>query len=118
MFKSDDIVSLEVWWEIIKEVYSSISQHKLRSLLTGFGITWGMLILIILLGAGNGFRSGILNMFSGYASNSIWVTGHWTSEASAEVVQSGTNIKFNEDIIEKLKKRFPQIRLISSEINL
>ncbi|GHS95673.1 ABC transporter ATP-binding protein [Synergistales bacterium] len=104
--------------EIIKEVYASIIQHKMRSLLTGFGIAWGMFILIVLLGAGNGFRSGMLNMFSGYASNSIWATGYWISEASPGGMQEGARIKFNEDIIKKLKKRFTQIKFISPEIPL
>ena len=48
--------------EILKEILSSISQHKARSILTGFGIAWGMFILILLLGAGNGFRQGMLSL--------------------------------------------------------
>jgi putative ABC transport system permease protein len=104
--------------EILKEVLLSILQHRLRSFLTGISITWGMFILIILLGAGNGFRSGILNIFSGYASNSLWVTGHIVSESSIEGLQTGTNIYFTKDVIAKMKNRFPQIKLISTEINL
>jgi putative ABC transport system permease protein len=104
--------------ELIKEVYASVIQHKMRSILTGFGIAWGMFILIVLLGAGNGFRSGVLNMFSGYASNSIWVTGHQVSEASIGGLQAGARIKFNEYILRKLRKRFVQIKFISSEISL
>lgn len=103
--------------EILKEVYSSISRHKMRSLLTGFGIAWGIFILIVLLGAGNGFRSGILTIFSSYASNSIWVTGNWVSETSSKGMQIGSNIRFDDDLISKLKCRFPQIKQISSEYN-
>ncbi len=101
--------------EVLQEVYASIKEHKARSILTGFGVAWGMFILIVLLGAGNGFRSGILNMFSGYASNSIWVTGQWVSNTTAGGVQSGSRIKFNEEIITKLKNRFREIKYISLE---
>lgn len=104
--------------EILKEVYSSISRHKMRTLLTGFGTAWGIFILIVLLGAGNGFRSGILMIFSSYASNSIWVSGQWTSQASVSGIQSGSKVKFNRSIIAKLKNRFSQINYISSEIKL
>lgn len=104
--------------EILKEVYSSISRHKMRSLLTGFGIAWGIFILIILLGAGNGFRAGVLNMFKDYASNSIWVTGQWVSQARIGGVQTGSRVKFNNSIISQIKNKFPQILTISSEINL
>lgn len=102
--------------EILREVFSSISQHKSRSLLTGFGVAWGIFLLIILLGAGQGFRSGVLKMFSGYASNSFWVTGYWTTKATLNGLQERTRISFNEETLEKLKKKFPQIDLISSEI--
>lgn len=102
--------------ELFKETYLSIIQHKMRSILTGFGITWGMFILIVLLGAGNGFRTGTLNAFAGYASNSMWITGYSVSDAIPGGIPSGTRIKFNDDIIEKLKKRFKEIQYISPEV--
>jgi len=101
--------------EVLQEVIASIKKHKARSILTGFGVAWGIFILIVLLGAGNGFRAGILNMFSGYASNSIWVTGLWVSNATVGGVQTGSRIKFNDDVITKLKNRFQQIKYISLE---
>jgi putative ABC transport system permease protein len=104
--------------EILKEVYSSISQHKVRSFLTGFGIAWGIFILIVLLAAGNGFRTGMLAMFGGYASNSIWVSGQWVSQAKVGGVPSGTRVYFDESITYKLKKQFRQIQTISSETSL
>lgn len=104
--------------DILMEVYASILQHKVRSFLTGFGIAWGIFILIVLLAAGNGFRSGMLAMFGGYASNSIWVTGQWVSQAKIGGTPSGTRVHFNESITNKLKKRFRQIQTISSETNL
>jgi putative ABC transport system permease protein len=104
--------------EVLQEVIASIKVHKARSILTGFGIAWGIFILIVLLGAGNGFRTGMLAMFSGYASNSIWVTGQHTSRATIGGMQSGSRVRFNESIVEKLKKRFPQIQAISQERSL
>ncbi len=104
--------------EILKEILASIKSHKIRFLLTGFGIAWGMFILIVLLGAGNGFRTGVLNLFQGYASNSIWLSGQRVSVASIGGLQVGSKVKFDELITIKLKNRFPQIKQISSEIKL
>lgn len=104
--------------EIIHEVYSSIAEHKLRSLLTGFGVAWGMCILIVLLGAGNGFKSGILTIFSSYASNSIWVTGNRTSKTSTTGLQLGVEVKFSDHLLAKTQNVFPQIKLITEEISL
>jgi hypothetical protein len=96
--------------EVLREIIISIKEHKARSILTGFGIAWGMFILIVLLGAGNGFRNGMLAMFSGYASNSIWVTGQWVSQASIGGIQSGSRVRFNESIAEKLQKRWSWLK--------
>jgi len=104
--------------EQFHEVYSSVKQHRLRSILTGFSITWGIFILIVLLGAGNGFRSGMLNMFSDYASNSIWVTGSRVSRATTGGLQTGAQVLFDEDLLNRLKKRFVEIQQIASEVSL
>lgn len=84
--------------EVFKETYESINTHKVRALLTGFGIAWGMFILIVLLGVSNGVRSGILSMFEGYAANSIRVLGQKISQASVGGIQSGSRVKFDESI--------------------
>ena len=104
--------------ELLHEVYSSLKQHKVRSILTGFSITWGIFILIVLLGAGNGFRNGLLNTFSGYASNSIWVTGSRVSRATNDGLQAGAQVRFNDDLLNRLKKRFIEIQQIASEVSL
>ena len=100
------------------EVYSSLKQHKVRSVLTGFSITWGIFILIVLLGAGNGFRDGMLSMFSGYASNSIWVTGSRVSKATTSGLQTGAQVRFDDDLLNHLKNRFVEIQQIASEVSL
>ena len=104
--------------EQLHEVYSSLKQHKVRSALTGFSITWGIFILIVLLGAGNGFRDGLLSMFSGYASNSIWVTGGRVSKASTGGLQTGAQVRFDDELLYHLQHRFVEIQQIASEVSL
>ncbi len=44
--------------DIFDQVYQSITANKLRSFLTMFGIAWGVASLLLLIGLGEGFRSG------------------------------------------------------------
>ena len=90
----------------------------MRSFLTGFSVSWGIFILILLLGAGNGFRAGILNVFSGYASNSIWVTGARTTKPGKASMQAGSQVLFDDDLLNKLKRHFQEIQFIASESGL
>ena len=102
--------------EVLKEVFLSIKQHKARSILTGFGVAWAMFILIILLGGGNGFRSGVLGLFSSYAKNSIWVTGFWTKQATLNGLPQDVRVTFRYDLIEKIRHKFREIEKFSPEI--
>ena len=90
----------------------------MRSFLTGFSVSWGIFILILLLGAGNGFRAGMLNVFRGYASNSIWVTGARTTKPGKGSMQTGSQVLFDDDLLKKLKKHFQEIQFIASESGL
>src|ERR1700723_3391159 len=45
-------------FNIIAQVFASITANKLRSFLTMFGIAWGVASLLLLVGLGEGFRSG------------------------------------------------------------
>lgn len=64
-----------------QEIWVAIARNKLRSVLTGFGVFGGIFILVILIGVGNGFETGIMENFEGFASNSCFFFNGRTSEA-------------------------------------
>lgn len=54
------------------EIWVTITRNKTRSLLTGFGVFWGILMLVILLGSGTGFKNGVWKNVNGFATNSAF----------------------------------------------
>ena len=60
---------IDIW----QEIYSTIKRNKLRTFLTGFAVAWGIFMLIVLLGAGNGVIHTFEQSASGRAMNSIQI---------------------------------------------
>jgi len=83
----------EVWIEIIE----TINSNRLRTFLTAFSVAWGIFILIILLGSGQGLSNGAKKQFESDAVNAIWINGGVTTK-SFDGFQPGREIKLtNED---------------------
>lgn len=85
-----------------QEIFGTISKNKLRTILTAFSVAWGIFILIILLGAGQGLRNGAQEQFARDAVNSIEFWGGTTS-MPFEGYKTGRNIQFNNDDYYELK---------------
>ena len=66
--------------ELLKEIAQTARRNKLRTALTGFAVAWGIFMLIVLLGAGNGLINGQLNQSARFLSNSMVVFGGRTSK--------------------------------------
>lgn len=62
------------------EIWVTITRNKTRSLLTCFGVFWGILMLVILLGTGTGFKNAIFKNVDGFATNSLFFFTDRTSE--------------------------------------
>ena len=86
-------------FDIIQEIYGTISRNKLRTCLTGFAVAWGIFMLIVLLGAGN----GILNAFEGQSNNlALNSMQIWPGRTSKPYkgLKEGRNIKLTEKELE------------------
>ncbi len=62
-----------------QEIYFSLKNNKLRTFLTMIGVGWGMFLYVVLLGAAKGMENGFNKMFSGFATNSIFLWAQNTS---------------------------------------
>jgi putative ABC transport system permease protein len=59
--------------DILQEIWSGLKHNKLRTILTGLSVSWGIFILIVLLGAGNGLKNGVTSNFSQRATNTVQI---------------------------------------------
>ena len=63
-----------------REIFMALGRNKLRTFLTGFAISWGIFILIVLLAAGNGIMNGVSAEFDDQSKNSYMIYGLETSK--------------------------------------
>ena len=81
--------------ELFYEIAGNLRNNKLRTVLTGFAVSWGIFLLICLLGAGNGLMNSFMGSVADYISQSITVRGRWTSKPYAGY-QEGREIQLDE----------------------
>ena len=92
--------------DLIQEIYGTIMRNKLHTILTGFSVAWGIFMLIVLLGAGN----GLIHAFEGQSSrmkmNSIKIYPGYTSKPF-KGLQEGRRLSLDESDRQLTAKAFP-----------
>ena len=81
--------------DIFTEIWESVRRNKLRTALTGFAVSWGIFMLIVLLGAGNGLMNSFMQGGGSFATNSVSVGGGWTSKPY-DGLKQGRRIKLDD----------------------
>ena len=99
----------------IKEIWSTIRKNKLRTFLTGFSVSWGIFLLIILLASGNGLKHGMTDNFWHMSSNMVKIWPGYTS-ISYKGYKKGRKIILKVDDIENIKKDHPEVALYGAEL--
>lgn len=56
-----------------REILDTLTRNKSRSLLTGFGVFWGVFMLVVLIGGGRGLKELLERNFEGFANNAAFV---------------------------------------------
>lgn len=99
-----------------QEIFATIRKNKLRTFLTMLGVFWGIFMLVIMLGSGNGLRNGILRDFSGTATNSFFM---WTQQTNKAYkgMKPGRQFFFNMMDAEALKQ-LPELDVVSPMMQL
>ena len=105
------LFEIDTW----NEIWLSLKKNKLRTFLTGFGVSWGILMLIFMLGAGNGLRNGVTGNFGDFATNSFFV---WTQATTIPYkgFPRGRQFSFVTEDIQAIKDQVPEIDIVAPKL--
>lgn len=95
-----------------REIADSLVRNRSRSLLTGFGIFWGLFMLLFLIGGGAGLKEMLMNNFEGFATNSVFLVSSNTTKAYRGFKE---NRYWSLDLrdIDRLKNMIPELDVVS-----
>ena len=93
--------------DIITEIWQTARRNKLRTTLTGFAVAWGIFMIIVLLGAGNGLINANLKQSERFLSSSMVVFGGWTSKPY-QGLKEGRDIRLHESDMAITEREFSE----------
>lgn len=94
-----------------QEVWVTITRNKRRSLLTAFGVFWGIFMLVIMLGTGGGLATGIYSQVRGVTENSLMLFTSFTTKPY-QGFRKGRYWTMRESDMAALKEHVPGIKMI------
>jgi putative ABC transport system permease protein len=94
------------------EILEALTANTFRTLMTAFGVFWGIFILVVLLAASNGLENGIRKGFDGIATNTMFMWTQTTSKAYKGLPKT-RRYDFRNSDVDALKQKFPDLLYVS-----
>ena len=95
-----------------REILDTLTRNKSRSFLTGFGVFWGVFMLVALIGGGQGMKELLSQNFEGFATNSAMVWAQPTTKAY-KGFRKGRMWNMEYKDVARLKSRIPELDVVS-----
>lgn len=95
-----------------REILDTLTRNKSRSFLTGFGVFWGVFMLVALMGGGNGLKELLEKNFEGFAKNTVIIWSQQTSKAY-KGFRKGRWWSMDYKDISRLKQRVPELDVVA-----
>lgn len=94
----------------------TLTRNKSRSLLTGFGVFWGVFMLVVLLGGGQGLKELLSNNFQGFATNSALVFAQPTTKPY-DGFRKGRQWNMVYQDVERLRAQVPELDVVTPMVS-
>ena len=95
-----------------REILDTLTRNKSRSLLTGFGVFWGVFMLVALIGGGNGLKEMLNKNFDGFAQNTVMIWAQQTTKPY-KGFRKGRWWSMDYKDIERLHQRVPELNVVA-----
>ncbi len=99
-----------------KETLDSLTRNRRRTILTGFGVFWGLFMMLFMMGGGQGLKALLQENFGGFASNTIILISSNTSRPYKGLPE-GRYWEFTRTDIDRLKQMIPELDVVSPMIS-
>ena len=103
--------------DTFREILDSILRNRSRSLLTGFGVFWGVFMLMILTGGGQGLKDLLVQNFEGFAQNTCIVATSTTTKPY-KGFKKGRSWNLEYADVDRLKSMIPELETVSPSVSL
>ena len=110
---------MKKWFDTdtFREILDSILRNKSRSLLTGFGVFWGVFMLMLLTGGGQGFKELLVQNFEGFAQNTCIIATDRTTKPYRGFEKGRTwNLDYGD--VDRLKNMVPELETVTPSVSL
>lgn len=99
-----------------KEVMDTLLRNRSRTLLTGFGVFWGLMMLLVMLGGGQGLKSMLSSNFEGFATNTVILYGGSTTKPW-KGMKEGRRWRFKLSDVERLRLLVPELDVVTPTVS-
>ena len=103
--------------DTFREILDSITRNRSRSILTGFGVFWGIFMLMLLVGGGQGLKDLLMQNFEGFAQNTcIIATSSTTKPYKGFKKGRSWNLEYAD--VDRLKTLVPELETVTPSVSL
>ena len=95
-----------------REILDTLTRNKSRSFLTGFGVFWGVFMLVALMGGGQGLKEMLNKNFDGFATNTVMVWAQPTTKPY-KGFRKGRWWAMEYKDIDRLRQRVPELEVVA-----
>lgn len=105
---NSSLLDRDLW----KEIIASIKSNGFRTIITSFGVFWGIFILVLLLAASKGLENGVKRSFSGIATNSVFMWAQGISKPY-KGLPKGRRYKFDITDADAIRNNIKGLKTVS-----